>query len=33
MELSKYEPGDVVTLSILRAGKSIKLEVTFGQAP
>lgn len=33
MELSKYEPGDVVTLSILRDGKSIKLEVTLGQAP
>ncbi len=33
MELSKYEPGDVVTLSILRDGKSIKLEVTLGQRP
>lgn len=33
MELSKYEPGDVVTMSILRDGKSIKLEVTLGQIP
>lgn len=31
MELAKYEPGEVVTLSILRNGESIKLEVTLGE--
>jgi serine protease Do len=30
VELGKYEPGDVVTLSILRDGKAMKLEVTLG---
>lgn len=30
MELTKYQPGDVATLSILRDGKSIQLEVTLG---
>ena len=33
MELSKYKPGDVVTLSIIRGGESIKVEVTLGERP
>ena len=31
LELSKYEPGDVVTLSIIRDGKQIKIKVTLGE--
>lgn len=31
LELSKYEPGDVVTLSVIRDGKQIKVEVTLGE--
>ena len=30
VELGKYAPGDVVTLSIIRDGKAMKLEVTLG---
>lgn len=33
MELAKYEPGDVVTLTIIRDGETIKLEVTLGERP
>jgi len=31
LELSNYEPGDVVTLSVIRDGKQIKVEVTLGE--
>jgi S1-C subfamily serine protease len=31
MQLQKYEPGDVVTLTILRDGEEIQLEVTLGE--
>lgn len=31
MELTKYEPGDVVTLTILRDGNELKVEVTLGE--
>ena len=33
LELAKYQPGDVVTLSILRDGKTLKIEVTLGERP
>ena len=33
LELSNYSPGDTVTLSILRDGKSLKIEVTLGERP
>ncbi|MDO9087627.1 MAG: trypsin-like peptidase domain-containing protein [Anaerolineaceae bacterium] len=33
MELSKYNPGDVVTLSILRNGNALQIEVTLGERP
>jgi S1-C subfamily serine protease len=33
LELSKYSPGDTVILSIIRDGKSIKVEVTLGERP
>ncbi|PKO06263.1 MAG: hypothetical protein CVU41_07460 [Chloroflexi bacterium HGW-Chloroflexi-3] len=33
LELSNYNPGDTVTLSIIRGGKSLKIEVTLGERP
>lgn len=33
LELSKYNPGDTVTLNIIRDGKSLKIEVTLGERP
>ena len=33
LELSNYAPGDTVTLSIIRDGESIKIEVTLGERP
>jgi S1-C subfamily serine protease len=33
LELSNYSPGDTVTLSIIRAGRSMKIEVTLGERP
>jgi S1-C subfamily serine protease len=33
LELSNYSPGDTVTLSIIREGRSMKIEVTLGERP
>jgi S1-C subfamily serine protease len=33
LELSKYKPGDLVTLSILREGRALQIEVTLGERP